>query len=218
LAHLKAVVLGGAPAPAGLIDAALAARVPLVTTYGLTETSSQICATHPGDPHEALYTSGRPLAPGCVRIAEGEIQVAGPTLFAGYWDGGELRLPRTEDGWFATGDLGHWDSGGRLVVRGRKDNLFISGGENIQPEEIEAELCRAEGVLRAVVVSRADPQWGARPVAFVETLPGRQFDPAAWEAALAERLPRFKLPVAYRPWPADLAGVKAPRAELSRRV
>ena len=129
--------------------------------------SSQATASRPGDPPEALRTAGRPLAFRELSVAaDGEILVRGRTLFRGYVEETGIRPARDASGWFHTGDLGRLDADGRLVVSGRRDTMFISGGENIHPEEIEREILRFPGVLEAIVAPVPDPEFGARPGGF----------------------------------------------------
>ncbi len=218
LVMLKAALLGGSAIPAGLVERAAACGVPLHTTYGLTETASQAATTPHGAGLAALKTSGLPLTPDTVRIAQdGEIQVRGRTLFLGYVrEDGTLSRPVTPDGWFPTGDLGRFDDAGNLVVTGRKDNMFISGGENIQPEEIEAVLCALDEVARAFVVPVADAEFGYRPLAFIEPASGCDVDPELLSRCLGATLPRYKLPVAYRLLPGEAleVGIKPSRRFL----
>ncbi len=207
LKGLKAILLGGGPIQAKLVRAAVDAGLPIFTSYGSTEMATQVSATCPGESAARLLTAGRPLDPGNVRIAaDGEIQVRGDTLFLGYMTEGQIVPPDTEDGWFATGDLGAMDGEGHLAVVGRKDNMFVSGGENIQPEEIEACLCRADGVCQAVVAPTTHAEFGATPVAFVQLEEGAQMDAEAFSKALAEHLPRYKIPRHYLPWPEEATG------------
>ena len=121
----------------------------------------------------------------------------GRTRFAGYVEGHRLQRPFDDGGWFHTGDLGAVDDEGFLHVLGRTDHRFISGGENIQPEEIEQALCRIEGVRRAVVVPVTDAEFGQRPVAFVEG----NTPPDVLVRRLRAVLPGFKVPDALYPWP-----------------
>ena len=141
---------------------------------------------------------------------QGEIQVRGATLFQGYVVDGALERPLTSDGWFATGDVGRMDDVGCLHVIGRMDDLFVSGGENIHPEEIEQALLALTGVARAAVVSVPDPTYGARPVAFVqvrsESRPGIRHEIGPGDLAdilraeLSKSLPKYKIPDAFFPW------------------
>ena len=135
----------------------------------------------------------------------GEIWVGGNPLFAGYATGGDgeegvdgsLDAARTSTGEFRTGDLGWIDSDGLLHVSGRADRLIISGGENIQPEEVEAAIEQCDGVLRAAVVGVPDDEFGQRPVAFVEW----ENEPRDLASELRTRLPGYKLPKAVHPMP-----------------
>jgi len=216
LGGLEAVLMGGGPVPAFLVDEALARGLPIHTSYGLTEMASQATTTPSGASLGELRTSGRVLPGREVSIsADGEILVRGETLFAGYVDGEKIDRPLDGDGWFHTGDLGTLDEDGYLRVRGRIDNLFISGGENVQPEEIEEALHRLDGIDEAVVVPVHDPEFGARPVAFVRT--ERDFKYLAPE--LEKTLPRYKIPIVFHPWPDQArSGMKADRPSLRERA
>lgn len=175
---MKAILLGGAPASRRLIKKAYALKAPLFTTYGMTEAASQICTTSQGDSGDKLLTSGKPLDHCQIRIvspngnslpcdAEGEIQIRGESLFAGYLneDPGETFLP---DGWFSTGDVGSFDTHGYLHVSGRMDAMFVSGGENIHPSAIERIAADFAGVRECAAIGIDDSTWGARPILFVE--------------------------------------------------
>lgn len=216
--RLKAVLLGGGPVPGSLIDEALSGGLPVHASYGLTEMASQVTTTRPGASREELRTAGRPLPHREVAISgDGEILVRGETLFVGYLDGDTLDLPLDDTGWFHTKDLGELDADGRLRVRGRMDNLFISGGENVQPEEIEEALRRLEGIEEAVVVPIPDTEFGHRPVAFLRTSGGRM-DARDLTRALAFDLPRFKIPISFHGWPEGFEGMKVNRAAFRDRA
>jgi O-succinylbenzoic acid--CoA ligase len=219
--RLKAILLGGGPISAPLVDEAVSRGLPIHTSYGLTEMASQVTATPPGASPEELRTSGRLLPHREISISEdAEILVRGETLFTGYVTPHAVDLPLDADGWFHTGDLGELDANGYLRVRGRKDNLFVSGGENVQPEEIEDALCRLEGVEEAVVVPVANTEFGFRPVAFVKTVEGTaRLGDLARTPELS--LPRFKIPVSFHEWPEETGGLKVDRnyfRELARRL
>lgn len=220
LGALKAILLGGSGIPDVLLDEAHGRGLPVHTSYGLTEMASQVTTTRPGASRDELRTSGAALCYRRVRVAEdGEILVSGETLFAGYLHEDGLEEPFDEDGWFHTRDVGEIDGEGRLRVAGRKDNLFISGGENVQPEEIEAELRRLEGVEDAVIVPVPDAEFGERPVAFVRMKDGDP-PPPGIAAELETILPRFKLPGSFHGWPEDVgqAGMKVDRAFFRERA
>jgi o-succinylbenzoate---CoA ligase len=216
LSGVKAILLGGSAMPGGLLEEAHRRGLPIHTSYGLTEMSSQTTATRPGASLEELRTSGKALPYREVSVAEdGEVLVKGETLFAGYVEGNSLVRPLDEDGWFHTKDLGRLDGEGRLTVTGRKDNLFISGGENIQPEEVEEKMRRMPEVGDAVVVPVADEEFGFRPAAFVRG----EVSPEELRAFLGSSLPRFAIPTILHPWPEDApGGMKVDRGFFRRRA
>ncbi len=210
LREMKAILMGGSAIPENLLRKAYERGWPLVLSYGSTQMSSQITATAPGDLFAAWQTSGRVLAYREVRIDDsGEIWVRGKTLFLGYWENGAVQRPMDDAGWFASGDLGMWDEEKRLVVLGRKDRMFISGGENIFPEEIERALEKIPAVERAVVVPIPEARFGHRPVAFVKA---ENFDLArevAFKNTLRQALPGYKIPLRIFAWPNDVpSGMK----------
>lgn len=194
LQKMKAILLGGSSIPQSLIEKSFAQQLPIYTSYGSTEMASQITTTSPGDPFEKLFTSGKLLEHRQLQIApDGEILVKGKTLFKGYVEEGKVSSAVDEEGWYATGDLGQLDSDAYLTVTGRKDNMFISGGENIQPEEIERELCKLKGVKEAIVVPVKNDEFGERPAAFVQ-IEGKFPEMQYFRNYLQENLPRFKIP------------------------
>jgi o-succinylbenzoate---CoA ligase len=168
---LRWALLGGAPIPAGLLDRARAAGVPVAPTYGLTEACSQVT------------TNGVPLFCTRVRLAEdGEVLVSGPTVAGG----GELR----------TGDLGAFDERGRLRITGRKADTIVTGGENVAPAEVEAVLETHPDVAEAAVHGRADPEWGEAVVATVVLRAGAGASPDDLRAHAAAALAPFQVPKA----------------------
>ncbi len=211
LGMLRVVLVGGGPVPDDLLDEAERRGLPVHLTYGLTEMASQVTTTGRAATPAQRRTSGTALRHAEVELAEdGEIRVRGRALSAD--------APVDGAGWYATGDLGHWDSEtGGLIVDGRKDSRMISGGENIQPEEIEAVLLGMPGVVEAVVAPVPDPEFGQRPVAFLRW-EGDAASAEAVEAFCRTHLPGFKVPDAFLPWPEDMAGLKPSRPDLRRRA
>lgn len=217
LRGMDALLLGGSAIPEDVLREAYDAGLPVLTSYGMTEMTSTVTATPPDASFEVLCTAGAVLPHREVRLADdGEILVRGRTRFAGYLDDARLTEPFDADGWFGTRDVGAWvevDGQRLLRVIGRTDRMFISGGENIQPEAIEAALLRLLGVRRAAVVPIADAEFGHRPVAFVEA----DIDLGALRTTLD--VPGFMRPVAVLPWPADLEdGMKPDLVTLQRRA
>lgn len=220
LAALKALLLGGAPASSALLRRACDAAVPLVTSYGMTETAAQCCAVAPGASYAVLQSSGQPLEKGSLRCDDQKrILYRGEALFQGYvQEDGSLLRPLTEEGWFLTGDCGYFDDAGNLHITGRSDACFISGGENIHPEEIEALLNEIPEVDGAVVVGLRDPIYGACPVAFIRLKEGFSFDVTRFRQSLEAALPPFKIPRNFYPWPDDApSGMKIQRSWFTAR-
>lgn len=181
---VRFALLGGGPGDPGLVEAALDAGLPLLTTYGMTETASQAATVAPGEIRDALGTAGRPLDGIDLSFEDGEILVDGPQVFAGYAGA----PPRS--GPHRTGDLGHLDDSGRLVVLGRKDDVVVSGGENIHPGRVEAVLESHPAVSAAVAFGVPDPEWGGRLEAIVES----GADAAALRAWARARLEPHEVP------------------------
>jgi O-succinylbenzoic acid--CoA ligase len=157
--HLRAVLLGGAAARPALLERAVERRVPVLTTYGLTEACSQVTTQALGTIHRGELGSGRPISGVEVRIVDGAIQVRGPTLMTRYVPADAGPGPDA-DGWFHTDDLGRLDAAGNLHVLGRRSDLVITGGENVFPAEIEAVLERCPGIAAACVFGVPDDTWG----------------------------------------------------------
>ena len=201
---LQAVLLGGGPIPEALLRRGYERGWPLLTSYGCTEMASQVTTTSPGAPFDDLRTAGRRLPHRRVQINDGQIMVAGAPLFAAYVTPQGLEDPRTGDGWYPTGDRGRFDASGRLHVLGRMDRMFVSGGENVQPEEIETALERIDGVERAVVEPVPSAEYGQRPVAFLRTT--RSLASSHLRRVLRQRLPGFKVPDAFHSLPPECVG------------
>ena len=218
--RLKAVLVGGSGIPSFLISRGHERGLPLFTTYGLTEMASQVTTTTPDSSIACRYTSGKPLEYREVSIdSHGEILVRGETLFMGYIEGDSIELPLDAEGWFHTGDMGTLDETGNLTVWGRKDNMFISGGENIHPEEIEHALCLLPDISDAVVVPRDDDQFGFRPVAFINTCDKQKIERRAIVRHLERILPRFKVPIRFYNWPSQITdGKLKPQRSVFREL
>ena len=214
LARARTILVGGGPTPTSLFAAALAAGLPVRQTWGLTEMGSQVCTSSAGQPS----TCGMPLPGRRVRVDDnGELIVAGAGRFAAFVEGDDTMQPFDSDGGYATGDLGAFvddgAGGSGLVIVGRKDFRFISGGENIQPEAVAAALADAD--VTVFVVPVEDARFGQRPFAFFDG-PGTDDDDAiirTLKARAEATLPRFMHPVGYVRLPM-LSGTKPRRADL----
>jgi len=212
LSGLKAIVVGGDALPDDLRAQVVALNLPVYETYGLTETASMVWA-------RACRKNqhGTVLPHAIMRLAEdGEILVGGQSLFAGYV-GGES-FDRSGQ-FFKTGDLAcDLTLSHGPLVKGRKSNRIISGGENVQAEEIERILEAHPAIISSIVVGRKDANFGMRPQAYIQW----QKNPVSDDeliAYLKSRLARYKIPKAFLPWPENApSGIKKPRAWFSSYV
>ncbi len=203
---LKTILLGGAPIPMNLLDKCRKQKLPILTSYGLTEAASQICTLSLRDGSDRLDTVGRPLRYREVKIVDdkgatcaqgtiGEIAIRGEVLFKGYL-GDEGSRTFDGDGWFRTGDMGSLEGDGYLTVQGRKDDMLVSGGENIFPREIEVVAESFPGVTACAVIGVPDEKWGQRPVLFFESTTENSGVVVEMRSFLRERMPGFKVPEA----------------------
>jgi O-succinylbenzoic acid--CoA ligase len=205
---LRCVLLGGGPAPGGLIERARAQGFPIAATYGLTEASSQVATQLPGLAESTGASGLRPIFGTQLKTVDddeksvcgqpGEILVRGPTVMDGYWNRPETSERVLRGGWLHTGDIGVLDSRGGLEVLDRRCDLIISGGENIYPTEIEKSLLEHPAVIEAAVSGRADSDYGRRPIAWLVAAPGQRLDPAEIRRFCADRLASYKIPTDFK--------------------
>jgi O-succinylbenzoic acid--CoA ligase len=229
-ASLRCVLLGGGPAPESLLRDCEARGVPVVQTYGLTETASQVATLPPEDALRKLGSAGKPLFPNELQVVRnddsrcnagepGQILVRGPSVTPGYLNRPDETARALQDGWLHTGDIGYVDAEGYLYVLDRRDDLIVSGGENVYPAEVEGVLQAHAAVLEAGVIGVADERWGQAPAAFVVLRHGVQVTDLDLVAFCSDRLARFKLPsriVFTASLPRNAAG-KLLRQELRHR-
>jgi O-succinylbenzoic acid--CoA ligase len=160
--HLRALLLGGSAASPKLLARAARRGLPIVITYGCTETCSQVVATPYERRHDtAACGAGRPLPGVELRIEQGRILVRGPMRMAGYVGA----APLAPEAWFDTGDLGQFDAAGCLHLLGRRADLIVSGGDNVYPAEVERVLEACPGIDAAAVFGVPDETWGQVVVA-----------------------------------------------------
>jgi O-succinylbenzoic acid--CoA ligase len=208
-ATLRSILIGGGPVPPPLLDRCARSGIPVVQTYGMTETASQAVTLSDQDALRKLGSAGLPLpgvelkispdneaageTPGETGLA-GEILLRGGNITPGYAGRPAETARAWRDGWFHTGDIGRVDEEGYLYVLDRRNDLIISGGENVYPAEVEATLLSHPQVEEAGVIGRSDAQWGQVVIAFVKTRPGAALTEEALLAYCHERLARYKLP------------------------
>jgi acyl-CoA synthetase (AMP-forming)/AMP-acid ligase II len=192
--QLVAVVSGSAPLERELCLDLLAACGPvLFNLYGSTEAGVIAMAT-PSDLREAPGTVGRPLPGTHVRLLDAAGAAVAPGQVGRIHVSGPLVLRPGDQGWLDTGDLGRLDTAGRLHVSGRVDAMFVSGGENVYPEQTESALQAHPAVLDAAVTVAPDAELGQRMRAWVVPRPGEAMDAASLRTWLRERLDRHQLP------------------------
>ncbi|WP_182201751.1 o-succinylbenzoate--CoA ligase [Paraliobacillus salinarum] len=197
----RCMLLGGGPASEQLLTKATSYQIPVFQTYGMTETASQIATLSPNDAFKKTGSAGKALFSAEVKIMQdkqtaaplvvGEIFVKGPMVTQGYY---KQELVRQEN-WLPTGDVGYLDEDGFLYVVDRRNDLIISGGENIYPAEVENVLLQIDGVVEAGVVGKEDARWGKVPVAFVVV--NQAFDLNIAKEMCSKHLAKYKIPTAF---------------------
>jgi O-succinylbenzoic acid--CoA ligase len=203
LPALRAILLGGAAAPQPLWDEASERGLPVLGTYGLTETCSQVVTASPTDVRRMAGSAGRTIGGAELRIQDeqgeilssgsaGEICIRGAMVAEGYLGNPSLSAERFVDGWFLTGDVGRIDNNGFLHVLGRRDDMIVTGGENVYPSEIEDVLIRHPDVADAAVTGIEDAAWGMNIAALVVLR--RSVDFTDLEACCRKDLAGYKIP------------------------
>lgn len=183
----------------------------LVQYFGLGEVTGNITVLPP-DLHNAENTPELPIGScgyertamqvsiqdeeGCQLppFATGEICVCGPAVFAGYYDNPEANAKAFRNGWFRTGDLGHQDAAGLVYITGRASDMYISGGANVYPREVEENILTHPAIAEVAVLGVPDPQWGEVGVAVAVVREGWRCDQAALLRHLDGKVSRYKLP------------------------
>ncbi|WP_413494914.1 o-succinylbenzoate--CoA ligase [Shewanella baltica] len=214
LKSIKALLLGGGAVSLDLLAELKQRNIASYTSYGMTEMGSQITtglALSDG-------SSGKLLPKRELKIEDSVIWVRGECLFMGYLTPEGIQAGIDQEGWFYTRDRGEWDENGNLRILGRVDNMFICGGENIQPEEIEAALKQHPQIDDAIVFAIPDAQFGNLPAAIIRGSLTHLTESIASELELflADKIARFKRPRQYYVWPEnhEQAGLKVNRKAL----
>ena len=210
LSHLVALITGGAPNPEAHILRWLDDGVAMINGWGMSEICSALAQpvgdlerirSHPsavGMPHltvemKLVDSEGREVGVG----EPGEIWTRGSNVTPGYWRRPELNATAFQDGWFKTGDVAVRDADGFYSIVDRIKDMFISGGENVYPAEVEATIVELDAVGDVAVIGIPDQQWGEVGCAFVVVAPGRSLDVTTLEAHCRKRLAKFKVPKRY---------------------
>lgn len=213
LRHVRSFVSGGAPCPQPLMEAYWNDGLPLRQGYGLTEAGPNNFGATVQDARERPGTVGRPLPGVRIRLAgNGEVLIAGDHLMAGYWKRSESPI---EGGWLRTGDLARVDADGFYYICGRSKEMYISGGENVFPAEIEEVLLSHPSVLEAAVVGVPDARWGEVGRAYLVPRPGCVLEAEHIVSYCQGRLARYKTPRQVRVVPSL---PKSPAGKILKRA
>ena len=192
----RCMLLGGGTIDRETLEICLQRSIPVVQCYGMTETCSQIVALRSVDALLKLGSVGQPLFSTQLKLSkDGEILLKTPALTPGYLNLPDKLPSKTIDGWYRTGDIGHLDKEGYLYIDGRADEMLISGGENIFPQEVEQVYQRYPQINEVAVVGQNDSVWGQVPVAFVVS--DRRLSTTKLMNYGYEHLARYKVPQHY---------------------
>ncbi len=213
--NLRAILIGGAPFPDRLRAEAARRGIPVMTTYGMTETGSTSAVSAYETRLSPVPVGEVPLEGTSFRTVDVVLSLRGPMLFAGYWG----RPAPVHDGWFVTGDAGLVNHDGSIRILGRTSDTIITGGEKVVPSEVESALESLPGVREALVLGMPDEKWGRIVTALLvsDTDPHPQSD--AIVRGLAARLARWKSPrrIAWvRSLPVTSAGKRSRNPKVLR--
>jgi len=206
LSRLKISGVGGAPCALAILEGWSARGVPLVQGWGMTETSPAGTMLDAADAIRKVGSAGKALMHTAIRIVDdkgsdvaqgevGELLTKGPNITPGYWNKPEATAKAFTDGWLHTGDAARQDEEGFVYIVDRWKDMYISGGENVYPAEVEAVLHEHPNVHDAAVVGVPHERWGEVGVAFVVCQRATEDELIDWCAA---RLARFKVPTSVR--------------------
>jgi fatty-acyl-CoA synthase len=197
LRSLRRAVVGGASMPEALLETWRLRGVEIVQGYGLTEAAPNVLCVPPEDAVRKAGWAGKPYPHVDVRLSpEGELQVRGPNVFAGYWRNPGATAEVFDGEWLRTGDVAERDEEGFYRIKDRLKDMYISGGENVYPAEVESVLHEHPAVADVAVVGVPDERWGEVGVAFV--VPAADISEEQLVEFVRERLARFKAPKVVR--------------------
>ncbi len=204
----QAILVGGGPVTPDLIQESLNCGIPLVPSYGMTETCAQIAANpvlKPSGRYTPLKSTGMIFPPNEIQIRDiegrkvgantsGAIWLRGPQVFDGYYSPENNNDSFDEDGWFNTGDFGHMNANGQLFIETRRTDLIITGGENVSPFEVESELEKIDPITEAAVLGLPHEEWGQEVVAVVVARTKQEIKAEEIVNNLKERITSYKIP------------------------
>ena len=201
--------VGGAPMPVPLLKVWEARGVALQQGYGMTETSPAVMVLDKEDAARKAGSSGKPVLHTEVRIVRpdgsdaavgelGELWVKGPNVTPGYWNRPDANKSSFTDGWLHTGDATRIDEDGFYYIVDRWKDMYISGGENVYPAEVESVLHQLAAVAEAAIIGIPSEQWGEVGMAIVAVKPGHTLTPGGNPRALRRQSRKVQMPAADR--------------------
>ena len=204
----KSILLGGGPVTENLLRKSAERGIPIISSYGMTETCAQIIATPllaPSGMYTPLKSVGKPFPPNEIQIRDengrvlgknqsGALWLKGPQVFDGYYSEDENDRRFDKDGWFNTGDYGHMNGFGHIFIESRRNDLIITGGENVNPNEVEEAMLKLPTIKEAVVIGVPDEEWGQKVTAVVTLKNGKTPQLDEIREQLKDALTDFKLP------------------------
>ncbi|MBA4392629.1 MAG: long-chain fatty acid--CoA ligase [Desulfobacca sp.] len=204
LSSLRTMLVGGEPVSIDLMHQALDRGLPVRQIFGQTESSIQLWVP-PERAREKAGAAGLPVFHGEVRVVNhqgqkvptgevGEIIVKGPIQMMGYWNAPEETEKVIKDGWLYTGDLGYLDRDGFFYLVDRKKDMYISGGENVYPAEIEKILLTHPSILEAAIIGVPDEKWGLAGRAFISLKKGATLHYEEMVLFLKDQIASYKIP------------------------
>jgi fatty-acyl-CoA synthase len=207
LSALQWVLTGAEPVPVAVIERCneVLTGVTLIQGYGLSEGPTIATYLRPEDAIRKVGSCGKPATNCELRVVDeedrdvpagesGEVLLRSPATMAGYWNQEDATAEALRNGWLHTGDLGVLDEDGYLTISGRKKDMYISGGLNVYPAEIEAVLLEDPGVAECAVFGVADERWGEVGKAIVVPKEGTTLTPDALRERCAKALASYKVP------------------------
>lgn len=208
LSSLRYAIVGGEPMPLPLIDVWEARGIPIRQGYGLTEFGPNVFSLNEADSRRKagsigfpnFYIDAKVVNEETIEVAVGEVGelvLRGPVAMSGYWQNEKATSETIKNGWLHTGDLVRRDEEGFFYVVGRKKEMFISGGENVYPAEVEKVLRALPGIREAAVVGVPHQKWGECGKAFVSFEDGQSLSVEEMQAYCLDNLAKFKVPMQY---------------------
>ncbi len=204
--RVRSWACGGAPIPKSLLEQYLAKGVTICFGFGMTETGPTVFLTDEATARAKIGTVGRPVTYMLTQVVDvatrrplgpnqrGELLIKGPGVTPGYWNNAEATARAFADGWLCSGDIAYFDADGDHYIVDRAKDMYISGGENVYPAEVENVLFQLPEVAEAAVIGVADAKWGEVGKALIALKPGASLTAEAVSAHCRERLAGYKVP------------------------